>query len=436
MSENLDDDLDYGHLSRTQYVRNRSAWLSTRSANRAISRSGICGQECNWIAEESSTLSDHDHTAKDVIRKARGISKAHPELVPAWPTLEDVANDPKVHFKRLQEEKPVPAQHLAFGFASAPERKIAGVSSRRVPVVAFPKGPDGTLLCVMELRRSRAGWKESRELWLETFQLRDGVATHYPGPGPRIRQLVFAAPRDQSATLLAVRYPMSISILRPRFASDYDTMEKGYRSTRIKLEHLTAISTESSVSTISYMAFSPHNQHHLATIDTQGVWTVFEIQVRSRAPERSLTKPVHRGQASPSTLLAALRVSSRNRTEDNYRLSWISNSEKLVIFSHRNSEIYSLGATRLDDLYDFDRGMGGSLLDLKRLPTNDRDMFLLTTESFIWLRYGMKNFAPSSVDPEVGGFVKLFSWRHHLPTNDQTLGLALCERSAGLKSMF
>ena len=181
------------------------------------------------------------------------------------------------------------------------------------------------------------------------------------------------------------------------------------------------------------MAFSPHNQHHLATIDSQGVWTVFEIQVRSRAPQRSVAKSVHRGQASVATLPAGFGASSHNQISDTYRLSWISETEKLVICSQRMSEIYSIAAARLDDLYDFDRGTAGSLLELKRLPLHDRDIFLLTTESFVWLRYSMKTFAPSSRDPEVGRFVKLFSWKHHLPTHDQTLGLALCERSAGTK---
>lgn len=431
MGENQGDDLGYGHFKKLQYNSEDRQWLSTRRFHRRARPFLHYGHEHNWIPANPVPPRQDDIYAKDVTRQTYKLGGSYPEVTPAFDVLEDVANSLPEHFNYHDEDNKEQTDLLSFGFAHGPHGSVDGQYTHRVPLVAFPHGQNGEILCVMEMRRSRTGWQDSKNFWVNTFHLDNTPAAFIPGPGASIRQVMFADPLDSPATLLAVRYPLCIRVFRMQYSSDRAVNQKGILATRIIPEQLLSIASNDYGEEFVHMAFNPLDQHQLAVIDSKGKWRILWIQREKFGDKRYSARQRHQGQSVHASSTPSDSSEHLHR-RFLYRVLWGYNSASLAVCAEDTIELYGLFTERTH--VAFHCASAGArkdlILDIKKDYTGE-NVFVLTLESLTWLKHHVVGIGQSFNDADAGGLKPVFSWKHHLHTADQSVRLIVCDRSEG-----
>lgn len=442
MTQASDNDLEYGHLRNLRYVPRAQTWSSSRRPGSVLTKDSNIGHEQQWAARGRSGETDHTYTADGPsFEPLRSLSHDYPEVVPALYLLEDLEKTSiakSVHGPRGRQEQ---RNLLAFGYAKAPRIRVDGEYVDRVPLLALPSGEHGEILCVVQLRSSRSGWADTSEPWLKTFEISEDCMAHEPGLGAPILQIVFSEPGAEAATPLAVRYPASISIFLPIYSTESCRPGDHGNRGRLELSHIATISVREHMHSVVDMTFNPFYQQQLAVIDKKGVWKVLEIQRSIFGATGQRMHSVSRLHHSlPVQVIAAGQAAVPHGIDSgpvwqSSRVTWIRSATQLVVASVASVQLYYLPNNGPPETsYNLGTAKNACyVLDMQKRADNEEDLFVLTTDSVVWLRYTLVKVGKPG-EPDLVTFSILFSWQHHLMTEATLFSSALWNRSDGMCS--
>ena len=266
MTDSATDRPAYGHFGSLTYDTEDRTWHSQRQIRDVRV----------WCATGTSLSTAVDQDAHPNTRKTPGLArnkqvddlvKSYPEFQPCAELLPELAQASEAVEKHAAIYDPNKGSLLALG------RIFDEANHRHGNVVAFATALTGSDLRIVEIQPVKRGWEDSKSAYVE-IPTAIGKEATWEGPGVPIQQLVFAQPNEHGYSLLAVRLMTSTVIIRPTLRSFSSP-----HGSRLRIDFVQEISIEDTggVPHID-VAFNPWFTRQLAVVDSQGQWSVWELQ--------------------------------------------------------------------------------------------------------------------------------------------------------------
>lgn len=375
--------------------------------------------------EDSAKFSvENPRNTPDRSRTITELTEDHPELAPAAFLLSDLAQTSEAVNEVTAGHDPTVSELLAFGEAVDITRGRG--RHRKAPIVAVTAGAAGQLVKLVRLNPAQLVWDDSGDAYLDCMTARGGEEGFWMGNGSRVQQLVFAEAEGKASPWLAVRYLGAISILRPLLLPDTDIAASHdggtVPSSRFDANHTLTLADQNGVP-LSDLCFNPWNNQQFATIDQEGCWTIWDIEVSVNPKEKGHGTVIQRSQGHITDGHKEGPGSSSIADGWN-RVLWVGAKDSIAVASRRSLTVFDI-ANPLKMLYniDIDQGKEGDwLLDIKQSSLDAASLFVVTSSRVLWIR------APSAEDYYKSKEVKpgasiLLSWDHFRDREDISLRL-------------
>ena len=373
--------------------------------------------------EGSAKISvENPRHAPDRSRTITELIQEHPELAPAAFLLSDLAQTSEAVNEVTAKHDPTVSELLAFGEAVDITRGRG--RHRKAPIVAVAAGE---LVKLVRLTPAQLVWEDSSDAHLDCMTARGGEEGFWMGNGSRVQQLVFAEAEGRASPWLAVRYHGAISILRPLLLPDTGIAASHDGGTlplsRLDANHTLTLAEQNGVP-FSDVCFNPWNNQQFATINQEGCWTIWDIEVSVNPKEKGHGTVIQRSQGHITDSHKEGPASSSVIADGWNRVLWVGAENSVAVASRRSLTVFDIG-NPLKMLYaiDIDQGKEGDwLLDIKQCSLDAGSLFVVTSSRILWIR------APSADDYHKSKEVKpgasiLLSWDHFRDREDISLRL-------------
>ena len=397
---------EYGSFGQVTYDKNFKNWHFEQH----IAKAGLqqLGDGLRIVSPSAEPGTDRESGPKRLEKQSKALVQSYPELQPASGLLADLARISEAVEDASARYDPMKGDRLAFGSIS--DQTTDG----SMEFVAFPTGPTGSDLRVVQLKNESRNWDASA--WFEVPVMSDEEAT-WKGPGVPIQSITFAqSVRDDIDAFLAVGLPTETVFFRLMLVN---TAQPSSSKIEVNLNFRLLINDTGDMP-YAHVAFNPWAPRQFAFIDQAGSWTVREMD----EGEISRATLVYRDHLAddPSDAFSAA-------VDDGWgRIVWVAAPTILAICNRRKSvlvdfeKIVSIElpgvATVLDD------GIGWNL-DLAVVQTHPDYLFLLTTAHIIL-------YHVSQDDHEVLNSKRVLCFRHFRNTADLSLRLHVFQDDNGM----
>ena len=383
------------------------------------------GQPIIALEGSAKSLVENNQNASDRSRTITDLIQAHPELAPAAFLLSDLAQTSEAVNEVTAGHDPTVAELLAFGEAVDTTRGRGRL--RKTPIVAVTAGAAGELVKLVRLTPAQLVWDDSGAAHLNCMTAGGGEEGFWMGNGSRVQQLVFAEAEGKPSHWLAVRYHGAISILRPLLLPDTDIAASHDGGTlpfnRLDANHTLTLAEQNGVP-FSDLCFNPWNNEQFATIDQEGCWTIWDIEVPVNPKKKGHWTVIQRSQGHITDGHKEGPASSSPIADGWSRVLWVGSKDSVAVASRRSLTVFDI-ENPLKMLYviDIDQGKEGEwLLDIKKCSLDASSLFVVTSSRILWIR------APSADDYHKSNEVKpgasiLLSWDHFRDREDISLRL-------------
>ena len=378
------------------------------------------------IALEGSTkvFIETSRNAPDRWRTIKDLTQKLPELAPAASLLSDLAQTSDTVNEVTAGHDPTVSELLAFGEAVEITRERRG--ERTIPIVAVTAGAAGEFVRLVRLIPTQLGWDDS-DAHLDCTTAKGGEEGFWMGNGSPVQQVVFAEAEGKPSHWLAVRYHGAISILRPLLLRNADISasrdEGTHPSSRLDANHTLTLAEQDGVS-FSDLCFNPWNNQQFGTIDQEGRWTVWDIDVAVNRKRKEHGTVVQRSQGQLPDAHKQGPASASLIADGWNRVLWVGAKDTIAVASRQTLAIYDIG-TPVKMLYviDLDQGKEGDwLLDMKQCWLDASSLFVVTSSKIFWIQVSSAGDCYKSKDMKPGASV-LLSWDHSIDREDISLRL-------------
>ena len=363
----MDDTGTYGHFGQATYNHNEQAWSFGRShdTDRILQPIGnplVVAEPNSHVSDTKFSKDGREGPARRRGNQIKALVKLHPEVQPASSLLPDLARVSEAVEESSFRYEPAKGNVFARGTI------IDERAGREAQLVAFPTGPTGSDLRVMQVRKQRRGWHDVKDVYLKVPTI-SGEEAIWRGPGVPIQFVVFANPVESAQAYLAIRLITKTIIVRPR-------LRKGRLPVGSRLDFSSQLSLEidqTGGSPHADVAFNPWNPRQLALLDQAGTWSVWEIDDKlARRPKKIHT------MSMPSD---DVKESKQFLDRCWGRVTWISGRSLLAVCTRREVKIYGLWETTPVELEVLNAGLSdlGWLLDMVSIPTRSDFLVVLTS---------------------------------------------------------
>ena len=371
------------------------------------------------------------HKAAERSRGTKDLTRHFPELLPAACLIQDLAQTSEAIIQATASHEPTASELLAFGRAVDITKERKGI--RTVPILACAAGKAGELVRVVQLAEEKLGWEGKKG-----FKWDVPTATHaeegwWTGNGSPIQQLVFAEVEGESSYWLAVRYHGAISILRPLlwnqpgFFNSCDTSGTRLTQSRLDANHVVTLPEQNGVP-FRGVAFNPWNHQQIATVDQQGDWNVWHIDISSRVKRKAL------GIITNSVgghLLKARELDgvSPDVAADGWgAVLWANNQDTLVVAARTAFAVFDIkSSSQQAQIPVLTSGKASDwILDVKRGSRDPCNVFVATSLCIFWLRISSSEREPQTAEMK-SNIQCLLSCRHFRDQDDISLYLNVLE---------
>lgn len=418
MADKASDGLPYGQLGRARYNLETKEWQSGRLANDyCILRPVTAPSVISEAAAKDTTDFESLHDRKDSRTRRRekqinSLVSACPELQPASDLLPELARLSEAVLNAEAQSNDNRSQLIALGEIYDESRR------RHVAALAFPCGPTGGDVRIVEGLRHLEGWDDDPSSGVETFRFVGDEAV-WEGPGVGIRSIIFAQPLERGERYLAVRLHTETLVFRP-------VLRKHARpgQSRLDMDLLYSIGIHGTGHTShADIAFNPWFTGQLAIIDQGGRWSLWETGRKSRdAKKIKSCTPISKPQTKDKQIL-----------DDGWnRVTWCESASTLCVATRRSLSLIDLDVK--DELEPLPielnlKGGIGWILDLAWLSELASHLFVLTSSHINIYRIGRTS---------EGELVarKILQVRHHRSPEDVTLSMRLCLSQNGRPAPF
>ena len=384
------------------------------------------------IALEGSTkiFIETSRNASDRSRTITDLTQEHPELAPAAFLLSDLAQTSDAVNEVTAGHDPTVSELLAFGEAVDITSERWGL--RTIPIVAVTAGAAGELIKLVRLTPTQLGWNDGRDEHLDCMTARGGEEGFWMGNGSPVQQVIFAEAEGKPGHWLAVRYHGAISILRPLLLPDADiaaSHDGGILplSSRLDANHTLTLGEQNGVP-FSDLCFNPWNNQQFGTIDQEGRWTIWDIDVSINPKGKGHGTVTQRSQGHISNGHKQGPASASLIADNWNRLLWVGAKETVAVASRRTLAVFDIGdPVKMLYVIDIDQGKEGDwLLDMKQCSLDASSLFVATSSRVFWIRVSGAGDYYKSKEMEPGASI-LLSWDHFRDREDISLRLSVLD---------
>ncbi|TKA24980.1 hypothetical protein B0A50_06078 [Salinomyces thailandicus] len=284
MADRTRDGLPYGQFGRALYDLDEEEWTFERlpTAGAVLDLLGEPEQISAPTAVEIATEdggSNHQIPSVRHARETQGIIKAHPELQPASSLLPPLLRVGEAVESATEHHDPLMGNLLAVGTISSE------IDKNPVSVLAFSGGPAGNHLRIVELKKQRQGWADTKNAWIEVPAIH-GEQTEWLGDGSPIQQISFARALEGGDASLAVRTRTKTFIFWPVLRRRrFEGPSKSRLDVNMVFELPISMTGGSSHVDV---AFNPWYNRQFAVTDHIGCWSVWELVGRAKMTARPI----------------------------------------------------------------------------------------------------------------------------------------------------
>lgn len=418
MAESSGNNLNYGHFGTPVYDLDTNEWNFARQAQKTDLR--YLGPWKEVIPPSIRFLtSEPARTRNDVRSAVDALVHEHPHLAPAAEYLPELALVSSAIISAANAYDPAIGDLLSFGSITGSGHRI-NLPTR---VAALPAGEAGNILCLVILRRERHGWEENKNVWLDAPSMTSAECGYWNKEAVSIQQVCFAQTEEWSS-LLAVRLPTKTVVLSPTLhierraaaSSDYYHLPPS----SIDARPIVRVTLDDTGGTPhADVSFNPDYQRQFAVVDRKGLWSVWDIE-RTRG-NSSVSCSAHGSIGSLDGETEEVAREDEDAKEDGWaRILWVGDVNTIVVSNRRQLGVFSIkgGSTQLKCPKLISQRSAHWILDVKRHPKNQDQLFVLTSERLYLLAVTSQNEVPGS---EEAGARTLLSWTHFRGLDDFTL---------------
>lgn len=427
MTENSVDDLHYGHYGEIIYDQQNHAWISKRAlvkTNSKLRRVGVSVQYAAASYLESSISGNEKLEYHARQRNVRKFVIAHPEAALAYPLLLEFLPIREDTAGTFNDDIHSVGDLIAVGKARAVD--VSNGGSRHVLhslLAVAGNGENGQFVNMFEMRSARQGWEHDQSIWLNAFDIKETESARWESDGGHIRQICFAQGVEDDTTLLAVRTATSITIMRPLYQDNpiIRTRVAGHPSSRILPNPLITLRMPPlGNAECADVAFNPWYQRQLAAVNSAGCFVVWTFQGNQLVEAENLG-----GNMSEQFSVDDEDRDAFHHYDGWHKISWIGNANTIVVCNRTRLEAFELrGQTIVAESTDLLAAHSPVwVLDMRKSPFRDDDLFIITTTNILWLRFRRDHISGKNLSFR-GLFETIFSWRHDRDIKDMTLQLS------------
>ena len=320
---------------------------------------------------------------------------------------------------------------LALG--TAVNRDNPRTAAKTVPIVATAAGEAGELVRLALLVRTKIGWLGNKTVSLNSLDVDTQEQARWHGQSGLIQQLAFAEGNGNATSWLAVRFSGATTILHPVLRRTIRPPVLPYSSHRSSLYPTSRLDPNPIVTLPiersggaphADVSFNPWYEKQFAVVDQEGLWSVWDIKNQNTRRDVWTLKI---GSVGNIHDMQKEGLSSLSNKADGWgSVLWACNVHTLLVFGRRSFIICNLrdisGCLVGPDLVPADSG--DWILSIKRRPSQNSDLFVVTSSRIFWLRiFGFNERAESNI-PDLGAKI-LLSWRHFRDREDASLTIHL-----------
>ena len=369
MADPAKDGVLYGQFGRTVYDHDDKSWYLERSTANHSTLQPLGQPRLVSHATAAPDVSSFGHDSKEVSSRrrenqAKALIKIYPELQPAVELLPDLSRVSEAVEIATSRHDPCKGNLVAFGIVTDQLQKAP------VTVAAFPTGPNGSDLRLVQVQKQRRGWEDSKKAWLDVPTIYGEEAT-WSGPGVPIQSVIFAELEDRQESYLAVRLITKTVIFRPVLRK----LPSHAGGSRLDVNLLFELRMEQTGGLPhADVAFNPWSTRQFAVADQACNWSVWELERRDGGKAKSLYS-------------GSLSWDHHNRSgkplNDGWaRIAWIGTPTTVAVFGRSRAILVDLATGEAEESEGVAVGPGTSFgwyLDVRRLPLHPSHLCVLTS---------------------------------------------------------
>jgi hypothetical protein len=275
--------------------------------------------------------------------------------------LPDLAGISEAVEEASDRHDPAKGNLLAFGIITDE------LAKRQVEVAAFPTGPSGSNLRIVQVQNHRRGWHEYDGAYLRVPTIY-GEAAMWQGPGVAIQSIVFATPLESGDSCLAVRLITETLIFRPVLRK---SRPPGDSRMDVNLLHSIGLDQIQN-SPPADVAFNPWYPRQFAVLSQVGGWTAWELEgKRTERMKQLCATRASRGQEN-----AIQRLS-------NYGWGRIifSSASTVAVCTRNRVAFFEVAQRGPIELLELGIGLDslGQILDMVAVPSQPEHIIVIST---------------------------------------------------------
>lgn len=354
--------LPYGHFGTATYQPDEQTWQFEKAPGlpRILKPLGRPELSVQPSRPSSTSLVPSGNREPPSVRREKektDLVRLAPSLQPANSFLEPLLHASEAIENATSQHEPVQGNLLSFG-------RIFDASTRRTTqVAAFPSGPTGSDLRVVQVQLQKQGWDDSRDVWLE-IPVISGEGAIWKSEGSQIQQVCFAQPLESGENLLAVRTTSRVVIFKP--------VLRKTGPNRLHLKPLFETSTAANGRVpFADVTFNPWFPRQFATIDQAARWRIWEFRSR----ESSDASCIHSSTNDENE-------GSESDPNDGWaRLLWTCNPSVVLVATRRKVTLHDTTSTssQLQTINVNASGTFSWILDVATAPSDPARLLILTT---------------------------------------------------------
>ncbi|KAK2625615.1 hypothetical protein QTJ16_004927 [Diplocarpon rosae] len=429
MTDHRVTDLSHGHPGRATYNTEEREWKFSQTFTGGPSLKQLLPFK-QWLAPSYQIATKSEGKASALARdQMRWLRKNLPVSFPASPLISNLV---KTSCEAPSDNFNGYGPLLAIGRAYDIDR-ISGV--RRPRILAIPHGAAGHVLRLIKPRVETRGWGKQSAARLNLLNSESLDAGHWVGTGGPIRQITFTDIENETEIWLAVRQDTVTTVFRPTYGRICKPSIPVNGGSTFFAPCLLDPNPVASLTTLrtgsknhSDVAFNPWFPRQVAIVDSEGYWSIWELEKQHGSKKKEFFKPrkmggIYDGRVQSGTS----RAPTMAHHDGWYRIMWVCNLNTVVVCNRRYLAIFDVeGITTLIGHTDlFATGNKDWVLDIQWSSQNQSHLFVLTTTRIFWLKIVPARDKRDDQDAYPSEIRSIVSYLHFMSPDDETMKLTL-----------
>ncbi|KAK5679179.1 hypothetical protein LTS10_008840 [Elasticomyces elasticus] len=401
MADSTSNDLPYGHFGEAIYDPDEEAWSFQREVETAYSLH-LLGS-ARVVAESKDGHAPVDAQVIPLItserhkKEIKHLVERFPDVQPATALLGPLLRVSEAIESASARHDPLQGELLAIG--TVPAEALHST----LTLAAFPSGPTGGDMRLVQMQIQRHGWDDTKDAWIKVPTIH-GMEAEWHGEGVPIQQICFAHAIEGSDAFIAARMPTRTVVFRPAVRS------RGPSAWALDAKICFEVSIQSTGAVPhADIVFNPWYTRQFGVVDQAGNWNVYELE----------------GLASTKSKLvcrSGLPTGISRPVDDGWaRIAWVGSPSTIAVCTRRQLDLYRIAgqdSNKSNSIATMTSVGSSWYLALVQVPSHPTHLAVLTSTHI--LLYHVKADDTGAIDAKT-----LLKLRHFRNPEDTTLTLAV-----------